>query len=82
MYFNLVVMKKYYLKFKKLIKKSRMNLLEKQLNFFLFVKKNNVFVKLQRITKIEFENLDEFDEKIYESSIQYQKQFFDNFLDL
>ena len=59
-----------------------MNLLEKQLNFFLFVKKNNVFVKLQRITKIEFENLDEFDEKIYESSIQYQKQFFDNFLDL
>ena len=64
---------KYHLKFKKLIKKSRMNQLDKQFNFLFFVKKDDTSIEFQKVTKIDFENLDNSNENVYETSIQHQK---------
>ena len=62
-------MKKHHLKLKKLIKKSRMNQLDEQLDFFSFVKKNDVSIESQKVTKIDFENLNDSNENVYETSI-------------
>ena len=66
-------MKEHHLKFKKLIKKSRMNQLDEQLDLFLFVKKDDASIEFQKVTKIDFENLDNSNENVYETSIQHQK---------
>ena len=66
-------MKKYHLKFKKSIKMNRMNQLDEQLDFLFFVKKNDASIESQRITKIDFENLDDSNENVYVASIQHQK---------
>ena len=66
-------MKKHHLKFKESTKKNRTNLINDQFDSLLFVKKNDISIKSQKLTKINFENLDEFDENVYETSIQHQK---------
>ena len=66
-------MKEHHLKFKKSIKKSRMNQLDEQLDSRLFVKKDDASIESQRVTKIDFENLDDSNEDVYEASIQHQK---------
>ena len=37
------------------------------------MKKNDVSIESQRVTKIDFENLDDSNENVYEASIQHQK---------
>ena len=48
---------------------------------FFFVEKNDVSIESQRITKIDFENFDNSNENVYETSIQYQKFTYDNLHD-
>ena len=50
-----------------------MNQLDEQFHSFIFVKKNDASIESQRVTKIDFENLDDSNENVYEASIQYQK---------
>ena len=50
-----------------------MNQLDEQLDLLLFVKKNDVSIESQRVTKIDFENFDNSNENVYEASIQHQK---------
>ena len=50
-----------------------MNQLDEQLDFLFFVKKNDVSIESQRVTKIDFENLDDSNENVYEASIRHQK---------
>ena len=57
-------MKKHHLKFKKSIKKNRMNQFDEQFDFFLFVEKDDVSIDSQKITKIDFENLNDSNENV------------------
>ena len=49
---------------------------------FFFVEKNDVSIESQKVTKIDFENLDDSNENVYDTSIQHQKFIFDNLHDL
>ena len=45
------------------------------------MKKNDTSIESQRFTKIDFENLDDSNENVYEASIQHQKSTHDNLHD-